>query len=76
MPRPPPECPVKFLLWTAPRGDIYGQQKLPEVDESVGVRVKSPEDMGTKIIGVPAGEEFAVDLDETLGRQLPLRTVQ
>ena len=65
-----PESPVKLFLWSAAGCDIYGEKKLLEVNDSILIRVKSPKDMTTELLGIPSWETLAVDLTEVVRVQL------
>ena len=64
-----PESPTKFVLGTATRGHVNGEQKLFEVYVTVSIFVKVSKNVITEFFCVRRQEARAVDVHEGLGRQ-------
>merc|ERR1719402_10121 len=64
-----PEGPFEFFLWIPSRRDVDGEKELLEVDGSALVGVEGPEDVVAELLGVAAGEEELVHVDELGGAE-------
>jgi hypothetical protein len=72
-PPPPhyiPKGPLELLLRCSGGCDVNGEQKLPEIDVSILVRVKGAEHVVAELLRVAAGEEELVHVHK-LGRGEP-----
>ena len=70
-----PESPVELLFRTSTWGHIYCKKELLEINETILITVKGPEDMFTELPGTAGWEALCVDLHEGSRRELAIRTV-
>ena len=64
-----PKSPFQFFFWSSSTGDVNGQKKLFEIDETVLVCVEGSENVVAELFRVSAGEKHLVHVYKLDRRQ-------